>query len=480
MAAYTRLYHSNKFGCCKVKDSFWGNDDNRRLMTKFKYEEHDSCHRQTCFKKGCECRALFPKRPTKRMKIEDDPTSSSIKWHNLVSGKTSTTRPWLIYPKRPLGCEYVNQHSNAISEIFNCNSNVQVGDPSHVFYSTLYTSKSTQAEDSERQHRIASAIIRRIISQEEKLRTGEISQMPSGCCEGISRLLSGMNASTCRDVVSAPMSHLLMCQQGKRFKFSHNFGPLLVSHMEDTLLGVATNCIVRKTRVSCKRKNASRTRSRSRKTTKEIVWFDSTSNDYLFRPSHPSIDNISFYQFTMEYEKKVQNTSKLNLDPQTETFQTSHPGFQFSWLSKRNLKVIPLVYYDYGQICPLEELETNNTSPEPHVERARERYAKTALLMFYPFRTLDDLQLHGSYWKRFRSQLRRKKRNKSTKFWDYGFNILQNIEDRLTMQRHSKRAVDNVTRETKCSLPDEEKSKSKRHNGDDDGAIDINDLVSNM
>ncbi len=39
----------------------------------------------------------------------------------------------------------------------------------------------------------------------------------------------------------------------------------------------------------------------------------------------------------------------------------------------------------------------------------------------------------------------------TTKFWDKGFNILQNIDDRLTMQKHGKRPLDKVDRMTKCS-----------------------------
>jgi hypothetical protein len=37
-----------------------------------------------------------------------------------------------------------------MSEILNCNTNVQIGDPTQVLYSTLYSSKSTQKEDAEK------------------------------------------------------------------------------------------------------------------------------------------------------------------------------------------------------------------------------------------------------------------------------------------------------------------------------------------
>jgi hypothetical protein len=34
----------------------------------------------------------------------------------------------------------------------NCNTNIQIGDASQVFYSTLYTSKSMQEEDNENKY----------------------------------------------------------------------------------------------------------------------------------------------------------------------------------------------------------------------------------------------------------------------------------------------------------------------------------------
>jgi hypothetical protein len=61
-----------------------------------------------------------------------------------------------------MGCQYMNAHNTTISYILNCNNNIQIGDASQVFYSTLYTSKSTQEEDSEKQLQIGCAVIKRI------------------------------------------------------------------------------------------------------------------------------------------------------------------------------------------------------------------------------------------------------------------------------------------------------------------------------
>ena len=61
-----------------------------------------------------------------------------------------------------MGCQFINAHNTAISEVLNCNTNLQIGDASQVFYSTLYTSKSTQDEDGEKQLRIRRAVTKRI------------------------------------------------------------------------------------------------------------------------------------------------------------------------------------------------------------------------------------------------------------------------------------------------------------------------------
>ena len=82
-------------------------------------------------------------------------------WHRL-DGSVIRVPPFMVLPKRPMGCQFINTHNIALSEILNCNSNVQIGDSSHVYYSTLYTSKSTQKEDSEVQYCIGHAIIKRL------------------------------------------------------------------------------------------------------------------------------------------------------------------------------------------------------------------------------------------------------------------------------------------------------------------------------
>ena len=86
---------------------------------------------------------------------------------------------------------------------------------------------------------------------------------------------------------------------------------------------------------------------------------------------------------------------------------------------------------------------------------------KMALLMFYPFRQLKDLTIDGSYWRQFHKQLQCHLKQKHTKFWENGFEILQNIEDRATLQKHVTRARDPITMVTINTKPDEATKKKK-------------------
>jgi hypothetical protein len=89
---------------------------------------------------------------------------NKIAWHDLhLNGTYRKMAPWMVIPKQRMGCQYVNVHNPTLSEIFNCNANVQVGDPFHMYYITLYNLKSTQEEDSEQSKRVAQTITKRLI-----------------------------------------------------------------------------------------------------------------------------------------------------------------------------------------------------------------------------------------------------------------------------------------------------------------------------
>jgi hypothetical protein len=49
-------------------------------------------------------------------------------------------------------------------------------------------------------------------------------------------------------------------------------------------------------------------------------------------------------------------------------------------------KTVPRISLPTEMVCPLKDLQLNTTKPTEESLEKREIYAKTALLMFYPFR----------------------------------------------------------------------------------------------
>jgi hypothetical protein len=67
---------------------------------------------------------------------------------------------------------------------------------------------------------------------------------------------------------------------------------------------------------------------------------------------------------------------------------------------------IPKISLPPNKICSVEELELNNDMPTEETIEKREWYAKMALLMFYPYRSLGNLKICTTYWSLFCRELR--------------------------------------------------------------------------
>ncbi len=67
--------------------------------------------------------------------------------------------------------------------------------------------------------------------------------------EGLSGVLSGLNAATTRNVISSTMAHLISCNNWSWFVFSHKFSDLFVRQMEATLEGQVINVRIRTSKV---------------------------------------------------------------------------------------------------------------------------------------------------------------------------------------------------------------------------------------
>jgi hypothetical protein len=142
---------------------------------------------------------------------------------------------------------------------------------SQVFYRTLYTSKSTQDENSKKQLRIGCAVIKRIkclLYENQTNGRDQITSEPS-FGEGLSRVLLGLNAATTRNVISSTIAHLISCNNGSHLVFSHKFSNLLVGKMEARLEGQDINVRIRTSKVPGGELKC---------------WPDSLADDYIHRP----------------------------------------------------------------------------------------------------------------------------------------------------------------------------------------------------
>eukprot|EP00986_Skeletonema_menzelii_P019921 scaffold29575_cov320-Skeletonema_menzelii.AAC.1 len=173
----------------------------------------------------------------------------------------------------------------------------------HLFYATAYAFKDTQKEDSERFIRIGTQVIRRLLrmrriaemnaAQENR----EVEEQVPDFGEGLSRILSCMNANMTKAICSSTMAHLLILNKdGQRFEYSHDFSNILVSQMEDVLEGG---------------EGSFRIRTNFSKTTGETVrWADSSVDDYIYRSE--ILEEMSLYEYNAKCSKVCKTFKEMN------------------------------------------------------------------------------------------------------------------------------------------------------------------------
>jgi hypothetical protein len=314
----------------------------RHLVATRRMNEHDWKHRTSCFKYGKECRFPFPRPAIEKTTFQednDDETKATV-WRSLEKGDT-TIYPYTVESKRSLGSQFLNTHCKYITKTLGCNSNIQIGSPRCVFYVVHYSTKSTQKEDRGVDFdRVGKQVIRRIQKEEEKLVADGFQHTPNteqDACfrEGLCRFLIGMSVHLSQDVVSATMAHLLLCENGSRFSFSHDFQDLLVGQMLNKLQGEAPGDFV--------------LRRRNRGENGEVVmWADYSVNDYLFRPE--CLEDLSFYEFALKFERIPFSFNRMNnrdesgmpvLQDDELAFKEDHPGRRYCYLRASKKTRIP-------------------------------------------------------------------------------------------------------------------------------------------
>ena len=222
-------------------------------------------------------------------------------------------------------------------------------------------------------------------------------------------LLSAMYVHTGNNVLSATMAHLLLSQKN-RFTFSHDFITLNLPHLIKW----------------CQDDNDSSLNFRLRTVVTEdgerMKVMDKFINDLIYRPIETT--ELCIYQQLMEYEKvKIPKEKKDNDSKTILHLCEEHPSAKYIGLCKRSCPFIPLI--TSTKLLPniKDLLQEKKDCDDEHILNLRETYAQIALLLFLPFRTKEELQFEGLYWKKYQQAI------SNDKIWEKDLEILQNIQD---------------------------------------------------
>jgi hypothetical protein len=98
---------------------------------------------------------------------------------------------------------------------------------------------------------------------------------------------------------------------------------------------------------------------------------------------------------TFDYKKEYKKYKATIVDKYQ--FCESHPGYEFSCLYKLKYPTIPKISLPPHKLCSLIELVLHNENSTEKSHDKQEIYAKMALLMIYPYQTLNDLKIDGSF-----------------------------------------------------------------------------------
>ena len=153
--------------------------------------------------------------------------------------------------------------------------------------------------------------------------------------------------------------------------------------------------------------------------------------NYILRPTE--LENVSCFDFVKDYEVKYYGKGQKKKEFKTKTkfhFIDDHPGHSYAYMIRRTFEVVPMISMAIG-LPDLESLQMNIKNVTFSVNESRERYAKFALALIHPFRTLNDLKdkQTGLYWDKFIFLRDSNLLSKS------GLQILQNLQDQIQCKK---------------------------------------------
>ena len=127
----------------------------------------------------------------------------------------------------------------------------------------------------------------------------------------------------------------------------------------------------------------------------------------------------------MWYEHKNINKSSKDF-----LFLDGHPGHKAVHLQKKTDYTIPIIKLQ-KPLPDMRDLRRGVHNVSEDTLELREYYAQNAMIMFVPFRSIDDLKGNSSksYWETFERLISTKK------IWSKGLEVLQNIQERKDLDK---------------------------------------------
>ena len=91
-----------------------------------------------------------------------------------------------------------------------------------------------------------------------------------------------------------------------------------------------------------------------------------------------NIENVAAGE---EYQVETMTELHQNEYP----FRDAHPGYEFSHLKQQKHEVAPVISLPENSICGIKDLGVCSVAASTITAEKREKYAKSALVMFMPF-----------------------------------------------------------------------------------------------
>ena len=263
------------------------------------------------------------------------------------------------------------------------------------FYVTLYQTKHNQKEEAFNYHKVCLALSKRIKFHKETLtdhsNNEEVTEEVSpDFAEGLKRMLASLYGHTSKNILSSTMAAKLLTD-GERFKFSHEFTAIPLKHLFEWLNG------------------EEELEFKLRKVKKEDGKYDYIHdmfiNNIIYRPveleKFGCYDMITRYDLRRMSKEKIESNNLIVESKKTFNLVEEHPSHKCMVMSERTHFHIPCIN-SLNLLPNIAELHQFEETNDPNVIDMREQYAAIILLLFYPYRSQDDLELNGSYWNKYK------------------------------------------------------------------------------